>query len=128
MKKLVLILGIMFIGLAGSASLFADSNSSLSGRDIADSGTPIRVQGTLSVEDGEWYLENGDGEFCLHLGPYGQDNTLGLEAGKNADVRGFAVGEDVAVTTIITDGKKLVYRLDDGRPVWAGQGQGRNRS
>jgi hypothetical protein len=48
--------------------------------------------------------------------------------GVTACVTGFAVGTDIAVCSLTSQGKTLVFRDKNGRPAWSGGGRGRNRA
>ncbi len=122
-KSLIATVSVMFF-LA--ASVFA----SPTGREIADMGKSISVSGILSEEDGEWYIAQGAVTYAIHLGNYEiiYPDGLGLKAGSRADVQGFVSETDVTVLSIKVGAKEYVLRSKDGTPLWAGRGQGKNRT
>ncbi len=125
----------MAVFLAGLSTVRADNHSGetgadevqrLRGRDIVKLGELIVLQGTLVPRRGEWFLRSGETEYELHMGNHEYRKKIGidLETGKTAAVTGFIHGKDVAVTTILLDGKLYRFREDDGKPLWAGMAGG----
>jgi len=119
---------VVLITIIGTVS--AEGDNSLSGREIVDQGKGISLSGTLSEKEDEWYLTQGGKEYALHFGNYEvlYPKGMGLKAGLKVDVQGFAVGTDVSVTTLKLAGQEFALRSADGTPLWAGRGQGRNRT
>ena len=112
----------------GFRSHSATHHNNIRGRDIVTKGTLTTINGQLEEIDTEWYLKNGKDTYSLHAGnvAYRSKTGINLKTVKNASVKGFISGNDIAVTTIETDGNVYTFRSDDGRPVWAGQGRNHN--
>ena len=106
-------------------------NAELKGRTIVESGNSITVEGALKQNGHEWQLVSASGIHNIHLGPeeYRESQGVEIAEGLQAVVTGFSVEEDIAVCSITVAGKTYIFRTEDGRPAWAGggQGQGRNR-
>lgn len=126
-------------GCGGSPPIPAGNDSpraterELRGRDFVRMGEFIEITGTLKPERGEWFLIAGDGVYEIHLGDHSHRASTGitLEEGKKASVRGYVykregAGEtDIAVCSVLIDGKEYRFREDDGTPLWKGQSAGR---
>ena len=99
------------------------------GRDVVSTGKLGSLSGALFEKDGEWYLQSNNSTYELHIGNHNYRDEIGIDLQKdeNVDVTGFVDKEDVSVVTIKIDGKEYRFREDDGRPMWAGRGNGRNR-
>ncbi len=86
-----------------------------------------RIEGTLSYDDPEWYLDTGNDVVLLHLGNRAYLESLDgdLEEGGEAVVTGIMEDDGISVVKMITDGGELAFRSESGVPFWAGNG---NRS
>jgi hypothetical protein len=102
----------------------------LKGRDIVEQGSLTSVEGTLKQNGHEWQLFSEGTTFDIHLGPeeYRAAQGILIQEGASASVTGFAVGTDIAVCSLSTSGKEVIFRDETGRPSWSGQGRGRNRA
>jgi hypothetical protein len=116
----------VLIALTAAAVVYA---SDVLGRDIVERGSLQTLSGTLSSEDGEWYLTADGTLYAMHLGNHDFVDTLGweLREGTKVNLSGFVSGEDIAVVNLTIDGQTFSLRTEDGAPLWAGMGQGRNR-
>jgi len=114
----------VLVAFASSAALFAGSE--VLGRDIVDRGTRIEVEGSLVYEDGEWALKTASETYDVHLGNYSvlYPEGLGLKDGEKATVKGFVVGDDISAVSLTAGEKTYAFRGEDGRPLWAGNGNG----
>lgn len=112
-----------------SVGVFASSNSDLKGSDFVRLGQLGIVSGTLSEEDGEWYLTTLDKEYALHLGNYEviYPKGLNLKEGSDVVVRGFVLDSDISAVTVATSEGKYALRTVEGMPLWAGQGARQNQ-
>jgi len=112
-----------------SVGVFASSNSDLKGSDYVRLGQLGIVSGTLSEEDGEWYLTTGDSEYALHLGNYQvvYPKGINLNEGSEAVVRGFVLDSDISAVTVATEEGRYSFRSAEGIPLWAGQGAMQNQ-
>jgi len=115
--------------VAVSVGAFASSNSDLKGSDFVRLGQLGIVSGTLSEEDGEWYLTTTDKEYALHLGNYEviYPEGIDLEEGSGAVVRGFVLDSDISAITVATGEDKYSLRTIAGVPLWSGQGERQNQ-
>ncbi len=108
------------------------SGEELRGRDFVRLGTLITVTGTLKPERGEWFLISGDKVYEIHLGDHEHRAKTGIKLaeGRAASVKGFMYKQegvdeiDIAVCTVIVDGKEYRFRENDGTPLWRGQSSG----
>ena len=126
MKRIsIIVLAVMLVGVSG---IFA-SDSGITGREVVAMGTLQTMEGTLVEEDDEWYLQTGEILYAVHLGNYDFLDTLemDLNEGERVTLQGFVQGEDIAAVNITTGGKTYLVRSENGMPLWAGNGQGRNR-
>ena len=126
MKKiLIIVLAFMLVSVLGS---FA-SNSGMMGREVVEMGVLQTIEGSLVEQDGEWYLQTGEFLYAVHLGNHDFIDSLemDLNEGDRVTLQGFVQGEDIAAVNITTGGKTYLVRSEDGMPLWAGNGQGRNR-
>jgi len=123
LKKIFIVTLVMVLG---ASFLFAES---VTGRDIVREGSNTNINGTLKSEGIEWYLVTEDGSFLLHFGnkSYLTSTGIALEDGKNCTIDGIATGKDVAVATATMDGKAYSFRDENGVPLWAGNGNRRDR-
>ena len=112
-----------------SVGVFASSNSNLKGRDFVRLGQLGILSGTLSEEDGEWYLTTTGSEYALHLGNYQviYPKGIALNEGSRAVVRGFVLDSDISAVTLATDEKRYSFRTAEGIPLWAGKGEIQNQ-
>jgi hypothetical protein len=112
--------------LAAAVGLYA---SDVLGREVVEQGSLQTLSGALSSEEGEWYLTTGGALYAVHLGNHDFVDSLDWELKEGADVNltGFVYGEDIAVVNLTIDGKTFSLRTENGAPLWAGMGQGRNR-
>jgi hypothetical protein len=102
----------------------------LKGRDIVAQGKMTKVEGTLKQNGHEWQVISDGKTYNIHLGPEEYRTAKGITFGEGvtASVTGFAVGADIAVCSLTSQGKTLVFRNEDGRPAWSGSGRGRNHA
>jgi hypothetical protein len=102
----------------------------LKGRDIVAQGKMTKVEGTLKQNGHEWQVISEGKTYNIHLGPeeYRAAKGITFGEGATASVTGFAVGTDIAVCSLTSQGKTWVFRDEDGRPAWSGVGRGRNRA
>jgi len=112
-----------------SVGVFAATDSDLNGSDFVRLGQLGIVSGTLSEEDGEWYLTTTDSEYALHLGNYEviYPEGIDLEEGSEAIVRGFVLDSDISAVTVGTHDGSYTFRTLEGLPLWAGQGERQNQ-
>jgi hypothetical protein len=112
-----------------SVGVFASSNSDLKGSDFVRLGQLGIVSGTLSEEDGEWYLTTKDSEYALHLGNYEviYPKGINLKEGSDVVVRGFVLDSDISAVTVATGDDKYSFRTAEGIPLWSGQGERQNQ-
>jgi len=87
----------------------------------------------LVVETNELVIETASGErIQVGLGPsaYREAQGFVLQGGENVRVTGFWEDDEFKATELEnqTTGQSIVLRDATGRPMWAGQGRGRNRS
>jgi len=125
MKKLLIIgiSGLLMITL--TAGVFAES---LLGREVVEKGEVATLSGTLAADDGEWYLESGEGLVQIHLGNQAYLDSIGLELtdGEKASVYGFLEGGNIAPITLTVGSDEYRLRDESGFPLWAGAGERRN--
>ena len=116
--------------VAVSVGVFASSTSDLKGSDFVRLGQLGIVSGTLSEENGEWYLTTTDSEYALHLGNYEviYPEGIDLEEGSEAVVRGFVLDSDISAITVATNEDSYSFRSAAGVPLWSGQGERQNQS
>ncbi len=112
-----------------SVGVFASSSSDLKGSDFVRLGQLGIVSGTLSEEDGEWYLTTAKDEYALHLGKYEviYPKGINLKEGTEAVVRGFVLDSDISAVTVATNEDRYSFRTVAGIPLWAGQGARENQ-
>ena len=122
-KKILIVTLVMALG---ASFLFAES---LTGRDIVKEGSFTTINGTLKYEDTEWYLLAEGGPYQLHFGnkSYLSSTGIELEGGKNCKVDGIASGKEVVVVRATMEGKSYSFRDENGVPLWAGNGNQRDR-
>lgn len=102
----------------------------LRGRDFVRLGEFGNISGTLKPDRGEWFLQTEELLYEIHLGDHEHRAKTGikLEEGKKGEVTGYIYAQegseiiDVAVCTIVLDGKEYRFRNDDGTPLWRGRG------
>jgi hypothetical protein len=87
----------------------------------------------LVVETDELVIETSSGETVqVGLGPsaYREAQGFVLETGENVRVSGYWEDDEFKATELenLTTGQSIVLRDATGRPMWAGQGRGRNRT
>jgi len=104
----------------------------LNGRDIANMGNIIIVDGILSFEEGELYLTTYDNiKYNVHLGPEFYSNEIGFKRdnmhGQSATVKGFYYEFDISAIQIDVGDMSYLFRTEDGLPLWRGRGGGQNR-
>jgi len=95
------------------------------GRSVVETGEPLSLTGRLESRDSEWFLNHDGTRYALHLGNtrYVESTGIRLREGADVEVRGFADGEEVAVVSILVDGRRFAFRGEDGTPLWAGRGR-----
>ncbi|MBN1699439.1 MAG: hypothetical protein JW881_18100 [Spirochaetales bacterium] len=99
------------------------------GRDVVDRGEYHELDGTLYSDGAEYYLDTGSVVYSIHLGPDWYSTEIGFPADvrDHAVVKGFVCDMDAAPVAITLADEVYAFRGDDGRPLWAGRGNGRNR-
>jgi hypothetical protein len=114
---------------SGAGRRVVDPASDRTGRDVAVTGAPRTLSGTLSSDGVEWYLDAADGHYLLHLGNSAYIAQVGLElaAGEPAVVRGLVDAGEVSVISLEYRGATYALRSEDGTPLWAGRGRGAGR-
>jgi hypothetical protein len=90
------------------------------------------VEGVV-VETDELMIETAGGETVqVGLGPstYREAQGFVLKLGENVSASGYWEDDEFKATTLEnqTTGQSIVLRDATGRPMWAGQGRGKNRS
>lgn len=106
------------------------------GREGSESKAASLEQTTLEgivVETGELFIETAAGETVqVGLGPSAYRESLGfvLKLGDSVRVSGYWEDGEFKATQLEnqTTGQSIVLRDPSGRPMWAGQGRGKNRS
>jgi len=80
--------------------------------------------GTLVSDGTEWYLETDQGTTPIHLGnsAFVESTGLALEDGDAVELEGIVEEDGIAVVTLTVRGEEFRFRGEDGRPLWAGQG------
>lgn len=140
MKNIITIL-ITLIALT-TANAFAQNHSgqrnphqktddALRGRDFVRLGQKDTLSGTVTQIKGEWYLITPEKKYELHLGDHNHRKRIGIQLSENAEIKvtGFVYHQenqkiiDIAVCTLILEGKEYRFRDDDGTPLWQGRGQ-----
>jgi hypothetical protein len=123
LKKILIVTLVMALG---ASVLFAES---FTGRNIVKEGSFTTINGTLRYDGVEWYLTTDDGTYQLHFGnkSYLSSTGIELEAGKNCEVDGIASGKEVVVVSATMNGKSYSFRDENGVPLWAGNGNQRDR-
>ncbi len=101
----------------------------LTGSDFVQLGELQSLKGELLTQYGEWFLESPDKIYELHLGNHEHREAINidLQAGKKAEVKGFLYEDDIAVVTMTIDNQDYAFRTEEGTPLWAGSGYGRQR-
>ena len=132
MKKTLLLSVLVTATVIFSATVSVnatESASKLSGRDYVSMGKLGALSGTLFEKDGEWFLRSINSTYELHIGnhTYRDETGINLKADKQVDITGFIYEDNVSVCVINIDNKEYRFRTDDGSPMWAGRGNGRNR-
>jgi hypothetical protein len=90
------------------------------------------IEGVV-VETDELVIETPDGKTVLvGLGPSTYRESLGfvLQTGENVRVAGYWKDDEFKATQLekLETGESIVLRDATGRPMWAGQGRGKNRT
>lgn len=105
----------------------------LKGRDFAQIGKLLELEGTLVKLGDEWGLKVNDTFYEIHMGPSEYRDYKGfiLNEGEMAYIKGFVSGTDIAVATMETGGRSITLRDETGRGAWSGssfsKGGGYNR-
>ena len=90
------------------------------------------LRGTVVEYDHEMTVATADGEVLVGMGQSSYVETQGFQASKGDVVIVYGFHEDgefkAGQVENLTQGKTLVLRDQDGRPMWAGNGNGKNRS
>jgi len=124
--KIFFLVSVLAILGAGLFALYSN------GSDIVNSGKLETLRGKLSYDGSEWSLETTAKKlYDLHLGNYSvlYPEGLDLKEGQEAEVEGFVLNSDIAVTSITSGGSTFTLRdSETGRPLWAGQGRNTNRN
>jgi len=81
--------------------------------------------GTLLYQDDEWYLDNEDSIYEIHLGDhdYREGLDFDFEHNDKAVVCGFKYNNDIAVVFMAKKDYTYQFRTIEGKPLWAGQGK-----
>ncbi len=97
------------------------------GREVAAYGDLAEAEGTLNFMRDEWFLTNRDGEFELHMGPFGHTDEPIFAENTNAWIRGFFLGDHIAPVEVRTENETHEFWTVDRFPIWAGSGEGGGR-
>jgi hypothetical protein len=85
----------------------------------------------VALEDLVIETEQGE-RILVGLGPsaYRESQNFAIEIGQNVRVAGYWEDDEFKATQLenMTSGQSIVLRDATGRPMWAGQGRGKNRS
>jgi len=109
----------------------AGENGNLTGKDFVELGTMGIISGSLKYIDEEWFVQNEDEVYEIHLGDhdYREKNiTFELQEDQEVVVCGYIYNSDIAVVLISL--KKYTYqcRKVEGTPLWArSSGSGLNQ-
>jgi hypothetical protein len=125
MMKKILIVTLLLV--LGASLVFADS---LTGRDIVEEGSFKTLQGVLTSQAAEWYLQTEQNTYQLHFGNRSYLSSTGIELadGAHCTIDGIVSDKDVAVAKATMDGKTYSFRDENGTPLWAGEGNRRNHN
>jgi hypothetical protein len=87
----------------------------------------------IVLEREELLVQTADGEKVhVGLGPsfYRESQGFDLQLGEEVRISGFWEGDEFKAATVenLSTGESIVLRDVSGRPMWAGQGRGKNRS
>lgn len=92
----------------------------------------VQLRGTVVSYDGELTIQTEDGTVLVGMGPVSFAAAQGFTArpGDEVVVTGFYEDGEYRAGQVknLTTGQTLTLRQQDGHPLWAGQGRGRNRS
>jgi hypothetical protein len=108
-------------GVAGPAANAVENDR----RSVVETGELLSLAGSLESRDSEWYLNEEGSRYALRLGNARYVESIGirLQEGAEVQVRGFAEDGEVAVVSILMDGRRFDFRNEDGTPLWAGRGR-----
>ncbi|TVR55657.1 MAG: hypothetical protein EA426_14685 [Spirochaetaceae bacterium] len=113
------------IALLGTFAVAAEEEPV--GREVAAYGTLAEAEGTLNFMHDEWFLTNPDGEFELHMGPFGHTDEPVFAENTNAWIRGFFLGDHIAPVEVRTENATHDFWTVERFPIWAGSGEGGGR-
>ena len=89
------------------------------------------LRGTVVEYDHEMTVATADGEVLVGMGQSSYVETQDFQASKGDEVLVYGFHEDdefkAGRVENLTQGKTLILRDQDGRPMWAGRGEGKNR-
>jgi hypothetical protein len=87
------------------------------------------LTGKVIAVDGEVTVQTAGGEVLVGMGRAAYREGFALDAGDSVSVTGFYEDGEFKAGTVenLTTGETIVLRDETGRPVWAGQGQLKNR-
>jgi hypothetical protein len=117
-------IAVLFV-LTAAAAVYA---SDVLGREAVELGSLQSLSGTLSSDDGEWYLTAEGTLYAVHLGNHDFVDSLDweLKEGSVVNLSGFVYGTDIAVVNLTVGGETFHLRSEEGVPLWAGMSRGRN--
>jgi hypothetical protein len=120
-------------GAGGQGQGRGEGGGWAAGTELGAAPQEIETFEGLVVETDELVVEIAPGETIqVGLGPgaYREAQGFGLQAGENVRVSGYWEGDEFKATEVRnhTTGQSIVLRDSTGRPMWAGQGRGRNRT
>lgn len=102
---------------------------------VQSSVTPLNTETIegIVVETNELVVESASGKtLTVGLGPstYRESKGFVLEPGETVRVSGYWEDDEFKAIQLenLTTGQSIVLRDATGRPMWAGQGRGKNRS
>lgn len=120
-------------GRQGNAGGGRDSEYGWEGEGLALEADDWQVvTGDVLVAGNELTVSTDAGEVEVGLGQaaYREAAEFVVAVGDEVSVSGYYDGGEfkAAVVDNLTSGESIVLRDESGRPMWAGQGRGRNRS
>jgi len=121
-------------GNAGSGAGAYDGSGRNSGAGQGRSETVRNVEwetltGEVVIVDGEITIQTAEDQVLVGMGQSAYWENFALEVGDEITVGGFHEDGEFKAGTVenLTTGETIVLRDETGRPMWAGQGQLKNR-
>ncbi|GAB6089955.1 hypothetical protein [Spirochaeta dissipatitropha] len=124
MNSKKLIFSALLIGMAAMQLTAAEARPV--GRETAADGARQSLEGSLSYQDAEWFLESGSELYQLLMGRYRHEKDLALTDGAQAVVDGFVHRNTIAPISIQSGGETMEFWGENRMPLWAGAGQRKN--